>query len=295
VAQQNFQKAIDGDVKADSLFNLVLNGSEGKFGVVKIAEEYSGTDAGNLATYYAGISYLNLGKYNEAISSLEKFKSENETLSTLAIGAIGDAYSQKNQPKEALDFYVKASQAAKNEFTTPRFLMKAGKTALALGNKADALKYTYVQGKVFQQQLNRPEVRERFPTATALTEKYGDDCPISTYSIIESNAVIQRHTGIENRDNEFIRIHIPLVVPEGDVFFECEGAEIDWTDIWAFDNQLIHSAHNYTPFRRLIYLIDIRRSLLGLEVGEKYDVRRQYQVPEFTRGAIPKVLHSHQR
>jgi tetratricopeptide (TPR) repeat protein len=141
VAQQNFQKAIDGDVKADSLFNLVLNGSEGKFGVVKIAEEYSGTDAGNLATYYAGISYLNLGKYNEAISSLEKFKSENETLSTLAIGAIGDAYSQKNQPKEALDFYVKASQAAKNEFTTPRFLMKAGKTALALGNKADALKY----------------------------------------------------------------------------------------------------------------------------------------------------------
>ncbi|MCZ8090249.1 tetratricopeptide repeat protein [Flavobacterium sp.] len=141
VAQQNFQKAIDGDVKADSLFNLVLNGSEGKFGVVKIAEEYSGTDAGNLATYYAGISYLNLGKYNEAISSLEKFKSENETLSTLAIGAIGDAYSQKNQPKEALDFYVKASQVSKNEFTTPRFLMKAGKTALALGNKADALKY----------------------------------------------------------------------------------------------------------------------------------------------------------
>ena len=37
VAQQNFQKAIDGDVKADSLFNLVLNGSEGKFGVIKIA------------------------------------------------------------------------------------------------------------------------------------------------------------------------------------------------------------------------------------------------------------------
>jgi tetratricopeptide (TPR) repeat protein len=141
VAQQNFQKAIDGDAKADSLFNLVLNGSEGKFGVIKIAEEYSGTDAGKLANYYAGISYLNLGKYDEAISSLEKFKSDNATLNTLAIGAIGDAYSQKNQPKEALDFYVKASQADKNEFTTPRFLMKAGKTALAIGNKADALKY----------------------------------------------------------------------------------------------------------------------------------------------------------
>jgi TolA-binding protein len=29
----------------------------------------------------------------------------------------------------------------KNDFTTPRFLLKAGQTSLALGNKADALKY----------------------------------------------------------------------------------------------------------------------------------------------------------
>jgi tetratricopeptide (TPR) repeat protein len=141
VAQQNFQKAVDGDVKADSLFNLVLNGSEGKFGVIKIAEEYSGTDAGNLANYYAGVAYLNTGKYAEAITSLEKFKSKDAILGTLAIGAIGDAYAQKNQMKEALDYYVKASQANINEFTTPRYLLKAGKTALALGNKADALKY----------------------------------------------------------------------------------------------------------------------------------------------------------
>jgi hypothetical protein len=161
--------------------------------------------------------------------------------------------------------------------------------------KTDAVKYTHKQANISQNMFQKSGVRERFPTAVALTEKYGDDCPISTYTIIESNAVIERHTGIENRDNEFIRIHIPLIVPEGDIFFECEGAEIDWTDIWAFDNQLVHSAHNYSPYRRLVYLIDIRRTLLGLEVGEKYDPRRQLQVPLFTRGVIPKVLHSHQR
>nr|WP_294774459.1 tetratricopeptide repeat protein [uncultured Flavobacterium sp.] len=141
VAQQNFQKAVDGDVKADSLFNLVLNGSEGKFGVIRIAEEYSGTDAGNLANYYAGIAYLNTGKYAEAISSLEKFSSEDMMLSTLAKGAIGDAYAQQNKQKEALEFYLKAADASQNDFTRPRYLLKAGKTALALGNKADALKY----------------------------------------------------------------------------------------------------------------------------------------------------------
>jgi tetratricopeptide (TPR) repeat protein len=140
VAQQNFQKATDG-VASDSLYKLALNGSEGKFGFIKIADEYSGTDAGNLANYYAGIAYLNTGKYTEAIDYLGKFKSDDIVLSALAKGAIGDAYSQNNQPKEALENYVKAAESNKNDFTTPRFLLKAGKTALALGNKADALKY----------------------------------------------------------------------------------------------------------------------------------------------------------
>jgi tetratricopeptide (TPR) repeat protein len=140
VAQQNFQKATDG-VASDSLYKLSLNGSEGKFGFLKIADEYSGTDAGNLANYYAGMAYLNTGKYAEAIDFLSKFKSEDIVLNAMAKGAIGDAYSQQNKPKEALENYVKAAEVNKNDFTTPRFLLKAGKTALALGNKEDALKY----------------------------------------------------------------------------------------------------------------------------------------------------------
>lgn len=141
VAQQNFQKAIDATTGQDSLFNLALNGAEGKFGFIKIAEEYSGTDAGNLANYYAGIAYLNIGKNTEAIASLDKFSSDDMILSTLAQGAIGDAFAQKNQLKEALDYYKKAAEMNVNDLTTPRFLLKAGQTAYTLGQKADALKY----------------------------------------------------------------------------------------------------------------------------------------------------------
>ena len=139
-AQQYFQKATDG-VSSDSLYDLSLKGGEGKFGFIDIADKYSGTDSGNLANYYAGVAYLNTGKYNEAIDYLSKFKSEDIVLSALAKGAIGDAYSQNKQPKEALENYLKAVESDKNDFTTPRFLLKAGKTALAIGNKADALKY----------------------------------------------------------------------------------------------------------------------------------------------------------
>ncbi len=139
-AQQNFQQAVDG-TKSDSLFNLALKGSEGKYGFKQIAEKYSGTAAGNLANYYSGIALLNTGKYAEAVTALEKFKSDDVMLSVLAIGAIGDAYAQQNQPQKALDQYVKASEMNPNDLTTPRFLLKAGQTALAMGKKADALKY----------------------------------------------------------------------------------------------------------------------------------------------------------
>jgi tetratricopeptide (TPR) repeat protein len=140
VAQQNFQKATDG-VASDSLYKLALNGSEGKFGFIKIADEYSGTDAGNLANYYAGMASLNIFKFDDAIKYLGEFKTDEAIVNALAIGGIGDAYSQKNNQKEALDYYVKAAESNKNDFTTPRFLLKAGKTALALGQKEDALKY----------------------------------------------------------------------------------------------------------------------------------------------------------
>jgi tetratricopeptide (TPR) repeat protein len=140
MAQKNFQLATDATA-SDSLYNLALNGAEGKLGFVKIAEDFSGTDAGNLANYYAGMAYLNTGKFDEAITYLDKFKSDDVMLKALALGGLGDAHSQKNQMEEALDFYKKALSSNENDFTTPRFTLKAGKTALALGKKEDALKF----------------------------------------------------------------------------------------------------------------------------------------------------------
>ena len=160
----------------------------------------------------------------------------------------------------------------------------------------EGVKYTWRERGTFSNRhLDDPLVRENFPTACALTTKYGDDCPIAAYSCIEPGTVIQRHTGVENRDNEFIRIHIPLIIPPGDIFFECEGVEIDWEDIWAFDNQLVHSAHNYGHARRLIFMFDVRRDKIGLPTGEKYDPVRQFRADPFIRGRYPKVLHSKQR
>lgn len=158
--------------------------------------------------------------------------------------------------------------------------------------KIDPVQYTNPVTGVFKTGVDHPSLVGKFPTAAALTKKWGTDCPISTYSILEKHSSILRHTGMENRSGEFVRIHIPLIVPPGDIFFEVEGVEIDWSDIFAFDNQFVHSAHNYTDQRRLVYLLDLRRTAIGIEPGTPTDLTRYDTVEPFVRGRLPKLYHS---
>jgi tetratricopeptide (TPR) repeat protein len=139
-AQQYFDEAVNGTEK-DSLFNMALNGGEGKFGMLDIVDEYSGTPAANLANYYAGMSYLNLKDYPNAIKYLSEFKSDDLMLNPIAKGAIADAFVQINQPNDALEYYEKAISASTNDFTTPLYLSKAGKLALSLDKNDKALKF----------------------------------------------------------------------------------------------------------------------------------------------------------
>lgn len=137
--QQYFDQALASTTAKDSLFTLALEGAEGKYGFLDIIEEYSGTKAANLANYSAGMSYLNMNKYQEAIIYLEDFSSEDAILGPLAKGALGDAFMQLDQPSDALGYYEAAIALNENEYTTPKFLYKAGVTALEMGEKDKAL------------------------------------------------------------------------------------------------------------------------------------------------------------
>ena len=127
-----FDEAATAGSGIDSLLNLGLEGADGRYGFLDIAEKFSGTDAGNMANYYAGVSYLQMKQYDKAIEFLSKFNSDDEMLGPVALGAIGDAFSDINQEGEALEYYEKAANKKTNEFTTPLFLYKAGQTAMNL-------------------------------------------------------------------------------------------------------------------------------------------------------------------
>ena len=110
--------------EADSL-NKALNGDPNFPGFLNIIDEYGMTKAANLSKYYAGIIYLKQGKFEDAITYLKKFDSDDEFVGPMATGAIGDANLELGKREEAVDSYLKAASQQVNDLTTPLYLMRA--------------------------------------------------------------------------------------------------------------------------------------------------------------------------
>ena len=126
---------------ADS-FALALNGNGADYiGFEAIANEYSHTDAGNLAAAYAGICYFNLGNNNEALNYFKKFKADDKFVSPNVLGMIGNCYANMYQTADAMATFEKAAKKADNVLFSPFYLQKAATIAEATGdyNKALAL------------------------------------------------------------------------------------------------------------------------------------------------------------
>lgn len=139
-AKKYFEDAANG-ISSDSLYTMALNGGEGKYGMLDIVNEYGGTPAANLANYYAGMAYLNLKDYQNAIEHLSDFSSDDKMLGPIAKGGIGDAFVQLEQLPEALEYYEKAFKASINDYTTPMYLLKAARVAIDLDQNQKALDY----------------------------------------------------------------------------------------------------------------------------------------------------------
>lgn len=122
----------------DSFALALENPGGGYDGFLDIIDKYNGTKAGNLAKYYAGISYLNLGRHKDAISYLEAYNAPDELTSITKAGALGDAYAEDGNEDKALSFYEKASKG-NNDFLTPYYLKKVGLLNQKKGNNGAAL------------------------------------------------------------------------------------------------------------------------------------------------------------
>lgn len=122
----------------DDSFNLALYGDGNYSGFLDIIDDYGMTKAANLSKYYAGISFLKTGQYEDAIEYLKKFRGNDRMVAPIATGGIGDALVELDRPEDALGYYIKAAGISDNQFTRPLFLMKAGQVCDQLGDYKQA-------------------------------------------------------------------------------------------------------------------------------------------------------------
>lgn len=119
-------------------YATAINGdATGAKGLEKLAK--SGYAGGEIAKYDLGIAYLNNGQYQEAIKALKDVSFDDDILGTEALGMIGDAYLELEDPSNALEFYTKAYKNRDNILTTPMYMMKAAQCKEILNKPSDAV------------------------------------------------------------------------------------------------------------------------------------------------------------
>ncbi len=119
-------------------FRLALEGDGNYLGFIDIMDEYAWTKSGNLANYYAGISYLHQGDFESAIDYLDGFNCDDPVINSMALGAVGDAYMEMEESDKGIKYYGKAANHSDNEFTAPYFLLKYGMALEMNGNLEQA-------------------------------------------------------------------------------------------------------------------------------------------------------------
>lgn len=135
-------------VFANQEYDKALKGDKGVQGFLAIAEEFSGTDAANLAHLYAGLCYAHTEKWQDAVKELDNFSTHSDAIiSPASQMALGDAYANTNNVDKAIDCFKKAAKLADdaaaddtNNSISATALIKAGRLLESQNKNDEALK-----------------------------------------------------------------------------------------------------------------------------------------------------------
>jgi tetratricopeptide (TPR) repeat protein len=108
-AEESFRNSLISQ-NQDSLLNLALNGGNGASGFLKVIKDYSGTDAGNLAKYYAANCYVMLNDNAKALKYLKDYSTSSKLNQARAWKMMADIYADQGNYNDGLKYYKKAAE-----------------------------------------------------------------------------------------------------------------------------------------------------------------------------------------
>ena len=156
ISEPNEKKASEALFRGEQYFmadnyEMALNGdSLGFAGLLKVADEFGGTDAGKLANAYAGICYAQLGQYENAIKYLNQFSADDQLVTPALMATMGNCYAQLGQLDKAAATLVKAADKASSHALSPIYLIQAGQIYEKLGKSSEAVNaYQTIKDKYF--------------------------------------------------------------------------------------------------------------------------------------------------
>lgn len=160
--QQQEQQAADelGQILPlyeQSNFKQALNGTSNQAGLLTIADEYGGTDPGNLAAFYAADALYQLGEYDRALTYFRQFEKGNNFFGASAYASQASIHENRGEFQQAAELYEQAASQYENKMMTPRYLLNAGQAYEEAGQYEAAI-------EVYQQ------IQEEYPDSDRASE-----------------------------------------------------------------------------------------------------------------------------
>jgi TolA-binding protein len=131
--------------------DFALNGDGINKGFLNIIESYPRTDAANLSHFYTGSIYLSQKKFEDALTHLQEFSSDDYLVQAKAYSLVGDANLELGKTEEAIAQYTKAARTNENKFMSPKYLAKLAVAQEEAGKIEEAIKtYTEIEEKYYE-------------------------------------------------------------------------------------------------------------------------------------------------
>lgn len=151
LAQGDYNSALYGDSTTNDQYSI---------GLIRVIDKYGSTKAGKRAKYEAGICYLHLGQYQDAIKYLNSYKGKDQLTPVFNEMMKGDAEIEQGNTDAAIKHYTKAAKMDDNDITAPFAYFKAGVAYLSKGDNANAI-------NCFQ------NVKDNYPSSSLYSEMDG--------------------------------------------------------------------------------------------------------------------------